>query len=56
MDDVKLEYSKERGTWNVIVNGEWYYESEDYEQAENVFLSFFWDVDESETDEPYPYE
>lgn len=55
MDDVRLEYSKERGTWNVFCNGEWYYESEKYEQAENVFNSFFWN-DEPEADEPYPYE
>lgn len=50
--DVTIEYSKERGTWNVFVNGEWYYESANYEQAENVFNSFFW----VEEDEPNGYE
>ena len=40
MDDVRMIYSEERGTWNVIVNSEWYFEG-DYEQAENVFSSFF---------------
>lgn len=40
MDDVHMVYSEERGTWNVIVNGEWYFEG-DYEQAENVFNLFF---------------
>lgn len=42
MDNVQLVYSESRETWNVFVNGEWYYESENYEQAENVFNSFFW--------------
>lgn len=46
MDDVRMIYSKDRGTWNVVVNGEWYYESENYEQAENVFYSFFWQDEE----------
>ena len=45
MDDVRLEYWEYRGTWNVIVNGEWYYEG-NYEQAERVFNSFFYDDDE----------
>ena len=45
MDDVKMEYSEERKSWNVFVNGEWYYESKDYEQAENVFFSFFCEED-----------
>ena len=42
MNDVHLVYSESRETWNVFVNGEWYYESGNYEQAENVFNSFFW--------------
>ena len=42
MDNVQLVYSESRETWNVFVNGEWYYESENYEQAENIFNSFFW--------------
>lgn len=55
--DVSIEYSESRGTWNVFANGEWYYESANYEQAENVFNSFFW-VEEDEPDESYdePYE
>ena len=28
----ELIYSEERGTWNLIVNGEWYFEGE-YEQC-----------------------
>lgn len=43
MDNVNMVWSEERGTWNVFVNGEWYYESADYEQAEQVFNTFFWE-------------
>ena len=35
--DTEIIYSKERGTWNVFHNGEWYYESENYEQANEVY-------------------
>lgn len=45
MDDVRLEYSQLRGTWNVFVNGEWYYEG-NYEDANEVYSSFFWDDDD----------
>ena len=48
-DNVNLVFSEERQTWNVIVNGEWYYESSNYEHAENIFNSFFWN---DEYDEP----
>lgn len=41
MDDVRLEYSESRNTWNVIVNGEWYYEDARYDRAEQIFDSFF---------------
>ena len=54
-NDVRMEFSEERGTWNVFANGEWYYESENYEQAEKVFDTFFFE-DESEYDESYGYE
>lgn len=45
MDDVRLEYSQLRGTWNVFVNGEWYFEG-DYEDANNVASSFFYNEDD----------
>ena len=38
MNDVRLEYSKERGTWNIFIGAEWYFESEDYVKAEEVFF------------------
>lgn len=38
MDDVRLVYSEERNTWNVFVNGEWYFEG-NYEQADNVYMN-----------------
>ena len=44
-DRPQLIQNKETGTWNVIVNGEWYYEG-NYEQAERVFNSFFYEDDE----------
>ena len=46
MPDVNLVYSDERETWNVIVDGEWYYESDDYYQAERCADSFLFGVDE----------
>lgn len=45
MDDVRFEYSQLRGTWNVFVNGEWYYEGT-YEDALEVANSFYDDNDE----------
>ena len=35
--DTEIIYSKERGTWNVFHNGEWYYEDKDYEKANEVY-------------------
>lgn len=40
MDDIRFEYSQLRGSWNVFVNGEWYYEG-DYEDACSVANSFY---------------
>ena len=37
--EVNVEYSKERNSWNVFVNGEWYFEG-NYEQANDVANSF----------------
>ena len=37
MGDTEMIYSKERGTWNVFHNGEWYYEDKDYEKANEVY-------------------
>ena len=33
----ELIYSEERGTWNLFVNGEWYFEGT-YEQCEEVII------------------
>ncbi len=51
MYDVTMIYSEERGTWNVFNGAEWYYESKDYEQAEQVFNSFFWHDDDDNYEE-----
>ena len=53
MNDVRMIYSKERGTWNVFIGAEWYYESKDYEQAEKVFESFFWPEDDDYEEEAW---
>lgn len=39
MDDVRIVYNEERGTYNVIVNGEWYAEG-NYEYCNDVANSF----------------
>lgn len=49
-NDVRMEFSNERQTWNVFVNGEWYYEGT-WEQADQIFCSFFWNDDEPIYDE-----
>lgn len=53
MANVTMEYSESRGTWNVFVDFEWYYEGT-YEQAEKILESFYWE-DEDEYEEPYDY-
>lgn len=58
--NTELIYSEERGTWNVFVNGEWYYEDANYERAEEFFFNCCrcdedeWDYeDENYEDENY---
>lgn len=51
-----IEYSEERGTWNLFVNGEWYYEG-DYETGSDMMVNNQVDYYEEDSyDEPYPYE
>ena len=38
---INIEYNKERDSYVVFVDGEWYYESETYNTALAVFESFF---------------
>ena len=38
MLDQTLVYSEERGTWNLIVNGEWYYEGT-YEECTEMMCN-----------------
>lgn len=40
MDDIRIVCSEERGTWNVIVNGEWYFEGT-YEQCCDVADTYY---------------
>lgn len=39
MDDIKLIFHEDRNSWNVFLNGEWYFECTDYEQAEQVYFN-----------------
>ena len=45
MDDIRLEYSSLRDSFNVFVNGEWYSEGT-YEQCCEVMDSFFFAEEE----------
>ena len=45
MNYVIITYSEERETYNVFVDGEWYYEG-DYEQCCSVADSFYYVEDE----------
>lgn len=49
MNNVTMEYSESRGTWNVFCGAEWYFEGT-LEQAEQIFNSFFWNDDEVTSD------
>jgi len=48
MANVEMYFSNERKTWNVFVDGEWYFESADYEQADEVRASFLCSDEEEE--------
>lgn len=37
--EIVYVYSEERGTWNLFVNGEWYYEGT-YEECEQMYYNF----------------
>ena len=43
--DIRMIWSEERDTWNVFVNGEWYYEG-NYEEACSVADSFYFPDDD----------
>lgn len=47
----ELFYNEERDTWNLFVNGEWYYEGT-YEQCEEMFFTNLCDED----DQPSGYD
>ena len=46
MDDVRLIYDDARETWNVYIGAEWYFESKDYERADEVFMNCICPEDE----------
>lgn len=51
--NVTMEYSEERGTWNVIADGEWYFEGT-YEQCCEVMDNMLCEEDEY-YEEEYDY-
>ena len=53
----EIIYSEERGTWNLFVNGEWYFEG-DYETCSDMMVNNQVDCYEPEEyyEEPYPEE
>lgn len=58
--ETRIIYSEERKTWNVFVDGEWYFESADYEQASEVMfnccVASYEDDYYDDYEEPYSYE
>lgn len=44
-------YSKSRGTWNLIVNGEWYAENADFEVIDNMARNMSVAENEREVDD-----
>lgn len=55
--DIRLVYSEERDTWNLFVDGEWYYEG-NYDRCIDMMETFYEDyADDDYVEEPYdePY-
>lgn len=48
---MEVVYSKERQTWNLFVNGEWYAENEDYEIIDNMAREMSIAANESEVED-----
>lgn len=51
MANVEMIFSNERQTWNVFVDGEWYFESADYEQADDCRLRLLCPDEEEEVED-----
>ena len=49
MHDVTMVFSESRGTWNVIADGEWYFEGT-YDQCCKIMDSFYEDENEQYED------
>lgn len=50
-----MVYSEERGTWNLFVDNEWYFEGT-YEQCEEAMFNNACFESEDYNEDPYPYE
>ena len=51
----ELIYSEERGTWNLFVNNEWYWEGT-YEQCVDMMNNNAAEEFDDYPEEPYPYD
>ena len=47
---IEVIYSKERQTWNLFVNGEWYAENADYEVIDDMARNMSVSMNEVESD------
>lgn len=51
MSNIEIVYNEQRNTWNVYVDGEWYFEG-NYEQATDLVNRLYASDDEYYEDEP----
>ena len=49
MNDIDVRCSNERKSWNVFLNGEWYFEGS-FEEAQETALNLMFDESEDTTD------
>lgn len=56
MNYIDMVYNAPRGTWNIFYGGEWYYETNDYEDAEFVYNSLYWQDDNCDDYDEYDEE
>ena len=56
MNYIDMVYDACRGTWNIFNGGEWYYETSDYDDAERVYNSLYWQDDDYDDYDDYDEE
>lgn len=48
--EINVSFSRERETWNLFVNGEWYAENKDYEVIDDMARNMSVSENESEVE------